>query len=776
MSAASAGAEVPALRPDPALLRAGWDALVEPGAVHEVRVPRTRRGPARFWGVASGYFDDPAAFVTAVVGITGLDAEGVYLTLNPVAPALLARAANRLVAGRPPTSADADVLRLRRLLVDVDPVRPSGISATDEERHDALAVRDAVRHYLRDAAGWPHAVAVVESGNGGALLYRLDLPNDPEHRDLLRRVLGALATLFSTDRVKVDAATSNAARLTKALGTVAAKGDDLPDRPWRLATGRVNPHPRAVSSAHLAAVAALVPAPVPPVPPGGANGSGAEIRERLRGRGIGFTEKPKTWATIFALDRCLTSPDHVDGAAVLVFPSGALAYRCHHDRCAGKGWEDVRAELGFGVPGEADPLIAAGGGAPAGRTATPQSAAPPWPSLDPAALYGLAGEVVRALDPHTEGDPAATLTNYLLMVGSAVGLSPHARVGERRHYANEFAVLVGATSKGRKGTSHDGPLAIVGAADPGWQSRVQGGLSSGEGLVWAIRDPIEKVKKGAVEIDDPGVADKRLLVVEEEFTAVCKVATREGNTLSETLRRAWDGKPLGNLTKNSPARCVTPHVGVLAHVTRAELLRVLDSTDAANGFGNRFLWICVKRSKLLPEGGRLPDADREELIRATRAALAAARKVSEVRRDDEATALWAEVYPALSAAGTGLWGAMTDRAEAHVLRLSLLYALLDGSPVITAEHLVGALALWDYCAPSARFVFGDALGDPVADRILMALRGGGPLDRTQLNELFGRHAKGPQLDRALAALLAAGKARTWSEATGGRPRTMWAAT
>ena len=403
--------------------------------------------------------------------------------------------------------------------------------------------------------------------------------------------------------------------------------------------------------------------------------------------------------------------------------------------------------------------------------------ASPWPVLAAEALHGLAGDVVRALDPHTEGDPAATLVNYLLMVGSAVGATPHVVVSERRHYPTEFAVLTGPTSKGRKGTSHDGPLAIVGEADPGWLSRVMGGLSSGEGLIWAIRDPIEQTKKGETFVTDPGVSDKRLLAVEEEFSAVCRVATRDGNTLSETIRRAWDGKPLGNLTKNSPARCATPHVSMLAHVTRAELLRVMDSTDAANGFGNRFLWVCVRRSKELPEGGRLPAAERAALVGRTHAALMAARKLGEVRRDATARDLWAEVYHDLSSSGVGLFGSMTDRAEAHVLRLSLLYALVDGAPAISAAHTLAALALWDYCAASARHTFGDALGDPDADRILAALRGGGALDQTQLSDLFGRHAKGPRLGRALAALLAAGKVRTWQEGgTGGRHRTWWAAT
>jgi hypothetical protein len=770
---------------DSALIRAFWVALVRPGDVHEARLPKSRRGPRRFYRTVSGYFDDPDAFASALAGVGGDDAEAVYLTLNPVDPALKARAANRLLNGAPATTADADVLRLRHLLIDLDPVRPVGISATDPERDEGLAVRDAVRLYLRNEAGWPHPLAVTESGNGGGLIYRLDLPNDAASVELVAGVLDALSALFTTPRVKVDTTTGNASRITKVVGTIAAKGDDTPDRPWRLATGWFNPHPSAVSPEQIAAVRALAPVAEPARRPTPSNGQGGrrewDVRDVLRDNGIGFAETVLPYATALPLDRCLTSEDHADGAAILEFASGALAYTCRHERCRGKGWADVRGVLGLGDRGATEPTAGAqrrGDEAPTSQAPDPTvaaHAAPPWPTLDAAALHGLAGEVVRAFDPHTEADPVATLFNYLTMFGNAVGPIPHVLVGDRRHHANEFAILVGDTSKSRKGTSNDGPQAIVAGADPGWAARVQGGLSSGEGLIWAIRDPIEETKQGETVIKDPGESDKRLLAIEEEFSAVCRVATRDGNTLSETIRRAWDGKPLGNLTKNSPARCGAPHVSILAHVTQTELLRVIDSTDAANGFGNRFNWACVRRSKLLAEGGRPPEAKRADLVVRTRDALTAARKAGEVRRDAEARALWAEVYGDLSAPAVGLFGAMTDRAEAHVLRWSLLYALLDRSREITVAHLIAALALWDYAAASARFVFGDALGDPIADRVLAGLRNGGPLDRTQISELFGRHVNAARLDKALAALLIAGKARTWSEETGGRRRTMWAA-
>jgi hypothetical protein len=399
-----------------------------------------------------------------------------------------------------------------------------------------------------------------------------------------------------------------------------------------------------------------------------------------------------------------------------------------------------------------------------------------WPTLSEDALFGLAGAVVRAVAPHTEGDPAALLINFLVMFGSALGNGPYAAVGATRHGTNLFAVQVGITSKGRKGTAHDEPLRLTSGADATWAAtRVMGGLSSGEGLIFPIRDPVEAMKKGVLEITDPGVSDKRLLVVEEEFSSTLKVAGREGNTLTEVIRKAWDGKRLGVMTRNSPLAATSPHVSILGHITKDELLRVLDSTDAANGYANRFLWVSVRRSKLLPEGGELPADDAEQLIGRIRQALAEARKRAEIRRDAHARALWAEVYGDLSEGKPGLLGAVTSRAEAQVLRLSLLYALLDGAHEVQTEHLIAALAVWDYCEASARFVFGDAIGDPVADRILTALRANGAMAQTEIVDLFGRNVNGARLGRAQEALIRAGLARTQQEASGGRPRTIWRA-
>ncbi|MBI4537173.1 MAG: hypothetical protein HY712_04360 [candidate division NC10 bacterium] len=338
-------ATLPALRVDLAAVRNFWCALVRPGDVHEVRAPKSR---GRWRGVVSGYFDNAEALCAELRGTSGADAEGIYLTLNPANPALLARAANRVKMNARETTANGDILRRTTILFDIDAVRPPGISSTDAERNAALALRDTIRDFLREEVGWPDPLAVSMSGNGGALLYRVDLPNDPEATALVEGVLKALAALFNSKAATVDTATANAARVTKILGTTAAKGDNLPDRPWRLATGTVNPEAPVVPREALARLAALAPEVERPMArPGGNGASGPryDVRELLSRAGIGWNEKAKAAYTVLALERCLTSPDHADGAALLEFASGAVAYKCLHARCAGKGWPDVRPIL-----------------------------------------------------------------------------------------------------------------------------------------------------------------------------------------------------------------------------------------------------------------------------------------------------------------------------------------------------------------------------------------------------------------------------------------------
>ena len=423
---------------------------------------------------------------------------------------------------------------------------------------------------------------------------------------------------------------------------------------------------------------------------------------------------------------------------------------------------------------------------PNGGKVADTGATPAWPAtLKEEAFHGLAGEIVRAIEPHSEADPAALLLQFLVAFGSVIGRTAHFVAEADRHFLNLFLVLVGVSSKGRKGTAWGHVRRLAESVDPTWTPRVKSGLSSGEGLIWAVRDPIEgtepvkeKGKPTHYEqvVKDEGVSDKRLHAHEPEFAGTLRVLGRDGNTLSPLMRNAWDKGDLESLTKNSPAKATGAHISIVGHVTKPELLRYLDSTEAGNGFGNRFLWACVRRSKSLPEGGNLHEVDFAPLLKRLREAVEFARGVGEMRRDEEARALWREVYPALSEGKLGLTGAVTSRAEAQVMRMACIYALLDLSSVVRKEHLQAALAVWEYVEASAQFIFGNALGDPIADELLRALRGSPEgLTRTAISGLFSGHRASQQIGRALGVLVERGLVYSEDKGTGGRPAEVWRA-
>jgi hypothetical protein len=412
-----------------------------------------------------------------------------------------------------------------------------------------------------------------------------------------------------------------------------------------------------------------------------------------------------------------------------------------------------------------------------------------WPEPPaPEVYHGVAGDIVRAIDPATEADPVAILVQFLIGYGCLVGRNRYFVAESVRHYSNEFAVIVGDTSKGRKGSSWGRCKKLLAEADEKWVDKCIGsGLSSGEGLIWAVRDPVvkrERINHGKdrsptfEEVEaDAGIDDKRLLVIESEYANVLHQHDRSGNNLSVILRQAWDGEKLRTLTKNSPVQATGAHIGVVGHITIQELRRYMSETEQANGGGNRHLWVCARRSKLLPEGGTEDHAALAQCRIRLAEAVTFGKIPDEVVRDDDARSIWRAIYSDLSAGKPGLTGAMLGRAEAHVMRLAMIYALLDCSPMIRRPHLLAAVALWDYVEHSVRFVFGDQTGDPVADDILRLLRGAVPkgVTRTDISAHLGRNIAAGRIAQALALLDEHKLARpeTLQGETGGRPAEWW---
>jgi hypothetical protein len=403
----------------------------------------------------------------------------------------------------------------------------------------------------------------------------------------------------------------------------------------------------------------------------------------------------------------------------------------------------------------------------------------PFPIMDEAAYRGIFGEIVETIEPHTEADPVAILLSALAAFGSAYGRRGYVEISGTRHHGNLFVGIVGDTARARKGTSWSPVKNIFGTAEPEWtQNRIVGGLSSGEGLINVVRDEVEgEDKDGDTIVVDKGVLDKRLLVAESELSQGLKVLRREGNTLSPILRNAWDGGDLATLTRNSPLRATEPHISILGHITSTELLKHLVESEAANGFGNRFLWACVKRSKKLPFGGELSSVDMSPIIRGLRSTLD--HRAGRMSFAQSARDTWVEMYASLTEDRPGMFGMITARAEAQTLRLAILYALAAGSNEIGVEHLASAYAVWGYCEDSALYLFGDQLGDADADKLLDALRGSPEgMSRTQIRDLFQRNKKPEELQRILDLLESFGKAYVKKEkaagmGAGGRPPEVW---
>jgi hypothetical protein len=245
------------------------------------------------------------------------------------------------------------------------------------------------------------------------------------------------------------------------------------------------------------------------------------------------------------------------------------------------------------------------------------------------------------------------------------------------------------------------------------------------------------------------------------------------------LRDAWDRGDLKSLTKTLPIRATDALITVAGHITEEEVRVAVSDLAMANGWANRFLFARVRRSKLLPLGGRLSRKRLTEFGRLTAERIEEAKSIDTVGMTAAARRHWVRIYPDLSKGHPGLYGAITGRAEAQTIRLALVYAVLDGKDKIDVRHLRAASAVWAYCEESARQIFGTRLGNPVADEILGALTAAADergMTRTEISNLFKRHRRADEIKTALEALAKEGKIRSLGKSlTAGRSVERWAA-
>jgi hypothetical protein len=310
------------------------------------------------------------------------------------------------------------------------------------------------------------------------------------------------------------------------------------------------------------------------------------------------------------------------------------------------------------------------------------------------------------------------------------------------------------------------------------RERIMRGFGSGEALVEAVQDEVWESGSGEEGAVTQALTDPRLLVHEAEFANVMTVAERRDSSLSGNLRAAWDGVQLANRTKGRRIVANGAHIAIVAGITPTELVSRMSAESVTNGFANRFLHLTIYRSAVLPNPPPIPEGLLSGYVTRFEHALAHGRKRGQrlLARSPEAVARWDDAYrQELSVDRYGLAGDVCARAEAHTLRLSLLFALLDGAERIELVHVEAALALWRYCESSARLIHGRRLGMRYPDKLLAALESAGRNGITREdvgNRVFGKRGAA-LVDAAVEPLLAAGLIRQHRVASGGRPTTRY---
>lgn len=426
---------------------------------------------------------------------------------------------------------------------------------------------------------------------------------------------------------------------------------------------------------------------------------------------------------------------------------------------------------------------------PSTRTADEPISVVAFPVLHPNALQGLPGKIVSAVAPYTEAHPAAVLVQYLARFGATIGRGAHVFADNRQHPARIYPLIVGKTSDGAKGTS----WGVVSALFAGTETAATGGerrghlhslgtgrnplrqlsgMSSGEGLIETIRDGTgdNSDAKGF----DEGIPDKRLLVVEQEFTSMLAVMERQGSTLPRIVREAWDGDTLRTLTRN-PLCATDPHIVVIGHVTAGELRLRLREAQILGGTMNRFLPVASRRTKLLPDGGNIPQEILAEFAPSIGSTITEGAEAKELHRTDAATTLWREEYQGLRRARPdGPVASILARAAPQVLRLSLAYALADGADVIDEHHLAAALAIWRYVADTAEWMFGRHVDSEAVEALICFISAAGPAGRTRTeisSDHYKRNKTAGEIDALLAELIKDGrvKQQTAEPSGAGRP-------
>jgi hypothetical protein len=308
----------------------------------------------------------------------------------------------------------------------------------------------------------------------------------------------------------------------------------------------------------------------------------------------------------------------------------------------------------------------------------------PNPRLPVEAHHGLAGLAARSMAPYSEAELTTILLHFLTAFSNLIGSAPHCRTGQARHNLNLFLILVGKSGTSCNDNGWRQISSLFAEVDPDWAAC----------RILTAPPTVSRILKTLCEQRGD---DRRLFLMPQEFGSVLNNLTRENSPLAPLLRCAWEGGEVAGPGGEPPIQGFLAHIGLAGHLTQTELAPLLGRAELHKVFAHRCLWASVQRSQFLPDGGTLPPQDRAAIVQQLHHVNDWIRDQPELvfARTPEAGELWNRTYADLT----------EIHADAHVLRLSALYAALDATPYIDGVHLRAALAVWNYCRASSLQLF-----------------------------------------------------------------------
>lgn len=783
---------------------------IEAGGVTEVRIfpkndfrgGRTIHGKRVFIGkTVSGYYDDASKLAQDVAPFDGH--ADIYVTLNPVKPDLLARAANRLEYAAETTTSDADILADLWFPFDLDPVRPAKISSTDEELELTRQRCLEVCEFLNSFGITP---IVGMSGNGYHGLIRLSgYPNTEETAQLKERLTQFLAEKFSSERVKYDATVFNMARIWKLYGVMAVKGDHLPERPHRRARIEIPDElPEPVDL--YAMIDRIIPAGWQPESnrtrtthrQSRANSSDyplLDVERYLPHHGYSFQVKNKDGRTIYILDQCPFNPNHNQGEVCITQDaSGKLGFKCFHNSCAGKTWSEAREAIGDPKPfyqgsqthsnsarnGEKhksrhNPSEAQVQAAPSEPSEEPQKIlkGPPFPA---SAWRGVFEVYRRGVHGKNEVCDAYHFAMLKSVAGIIFGRTAYIYTG-RYLYPNFYTCLIGTTGLSRKTTALDLGRTLLGNTDPNVISF--SGLATPEGLLSKLQIPAPEDDAESNEaqklslfmqarIDATSSYEGfRALIGLSEYAALLKKSKKSASDgLIQMLTEAYDCPlALENPTRYAPLKAVKPCVSLVALSTHEWLEESLDLVDIRGGFANRFCYYLHELTRPIPHPSE-PDTLGMNAVVKHLHDLRMYLQKKHVRFDfDEETSHFVdewyhENWYAIANERNELVRDAIQRLDTNARKLALLYAILENDESdcqIHIDQFKAAVEVATYWKNATVAIFGGFATDTQArnENKLVDRLSQRPRTRRQLQQSVGGLMSSKAFNDALDALLRA---------------------